>query len=586
LLCRLSQDAVGERIWAPQQQETLAAAIAAADEGDTIMLAAGEFKGGVTIDKPLTIIGRGQDKTTVTGGDSVLTAQADLVLRNLTVLDGENGIFVNAGRRLTMTRCTVTGAKQDGIGFEKSPDTVIEIRDCLITHNGDGIDLESTQGLIVNTSFIANLDDGLDYDGDACVTCIGCRFADNGDDGIEIRLRSYTQAVLTDCEATDNGEDGVEVINTVLEAPHNVLILGRNRFSDNGRFGVGFVHAKREEAVEGDRSQCITLWGPNSFGGNRVAPVSENHVVEAQRAQPTQDTLTIQVTQGEEQRQVTIPLHPASPVGSISMRPAVHGGQAKDLEGIAIDGQYIYLADDSTPAIHVVERDTCRLVNSVETDPFPGSEVVCKGVEGLALATHGENPALLVADDEDSRLFTLDRAPANLGAILAQESTRRYVHGAGAEGVELIGEALYFACKSDRIVAVDSDRQLLPGYPVSYMAQGFGQHLAGVGCDGSRLLLTMSAYTGERKHTQFSLLVAVDVQTGEPLEAWHIPYSNDPRGVAYADRIAYVADGMSAFLDQDVGVQVSPGIRILLFALQEPSKIRLTDLPGRKLGTQ
>ena len=84
-------------------------------------------------------------------------------------------------------------------------------------------------------------------------------------------------------------------------------------------------------------------------------------------------------------------------------------------------------------------------------------------------------------------------------------------------------------------------------------------------------------------HTQYSLLIAVDPESGAPQEAWHIPYSNDPRGVAYAEGIAYVVDGMGPFVDPDTGAGLAPGIRILLFALQAPTKLRLSDLPHRQL---
>jgi len=580
LLYGLGEKGASQTIRVPEDQETLAAAIAAASTGDTIVLSAGWFTGDVTIEKPVTIVGTGQRRTTITGNYDVLTVKADLILRDLTIAGGGNCVFVGSGNRLTMTQCTVAGAKQDGIGFEDCADTTIEIRDCLIAGNGDGIDLESTQGLIVSTTFINNRDDGLDYDGEAYATCIGCRFAGNGDDGVEIRIARHTQAIFTDCQFTGNGEDGLEIINTTRQTPRNELVLGRNSFRDNARFGVGFVHATLEEALPDDRSRCLALWGPNSFARNRAGPVSENHLVEMQRAQPTDDTVTIQVTREGQQHPVTVPLHQAAVVGTIPMRPAVHGGQALDLEGIAIDDRYIYLADDDTPGIHVVERSTCHLVKTLPTEPFMQSDVTCRGCEGLSLTTYRGKPALLLSDDDGSRLFTLEKTGGRMGAILSQEDTSRYAYS--PEGIELVGDTTYLACGFNSIVAVDANGQLLPGYPIRYEAEGYGKHIAGVGYGGERLLLTASAY-GERRHTQYSLLIAVDPESGAPQEAWHIPYSNDPRGVAYADGMAYVVDGMAPFVDPDTGERFAPGIRILLFALQAPTEIRLSDLPHRQL---
>ena len=59
--------------------------------------------------------------------------------------------------------------------------------------------------VILDTEFLANGDDGLDYDGDAGVLVSRCRFADNGDDGIEIRLARETHALILGCSFEGNG---------------------------------------------------------------------------------------------------------------------------------------------------------------------------------------------------------------------------------------------------------------------------------------------------------------------------------------------------------------------------------------------
>ncbi len=40
---------------------------------------------------------------------------------------------------------------------------------------------------------------------------------------------------------------------------------------------------------------------------------------------------------------------------------------------------------------------------------------------------------------------------------------------------------------------------------------------------------------------------------------------------------------IAPFVDPDTGAGLAPGIRILLFALQAPTEIRLSDLPHRQL---
>ncbi len=563
----------------PGQHATLHAAVAAARAGDTVALAAGAYEADIVLDKPLTITGAGAEATELRGAKVALTVAARVALQDLCVTAPETCIYQKAGSHLTLTGCTIRGAAEDGIGYEPSAATTTNMRDCLVTANGDGVDLESTQGLMVNCRFVGNRDDGLDYDGDAAVTCIGCHFSDNKDDGVEIRIATRTQAVFPNCVFSGNGEDGLEVINTSREDAHNVLILGGNRFEGNRRFGVGFVHAEEEEARDDDRSRCTTLWGPNSFADNGAGAVSSNHLLEMERAQAGAEQVSISVIRGDVTGEVNLPLKAALPVGTISMQPSLDGTRAKDLEGVAVDDSFIYLADDDFPGVHVVDRQTSRVVRTIAANPLPGSEMEAKGPEGLSLGEHEGLPALLLADDDGDMLFTLDRRPESLGAVLASQNTAQVAHY--PEGVEWFNGTLYFAHGSRYLTALDEERRPLPGFPVSYVPEGFGGHLAGVGNDGERLLVTLAAYTGKRVHTQFSLILAIDPDTGDPVEAWHIPYTNDPRGIACADGIAYVADGMSPFDDPDTGVKTSPGIRVVLFCLGDPIDVRPEALPGR-----
>ena len=561
------------------EQENLAAALAAAQPGDTIALSAGEYSGDVVLDSPVNIVGAGAETTELRGARIAITVAAKVALRDLCVSAPETCIYQQAGSHLTLSGCTIRGAAEDGIGYEPSTATVTNMRDCLVTANGDGVDLEGNQGLMVNCRFVGNRDDGLDYDGDAAVTCLGCRFSANGDDGVEIRIATWTQAVFSDCVFSGNGEDGLEVINTTREEARNTLILGGNRFDGNRRFGVGFVHAEEEEAQNDDRSRCTTLWGTNSFADNGTGPVSKNHLPEMQRAQPTAEQVKIRVVRGEVSEEVTLPLQAPLPVGTISMQPSLDGTVARDLEGVTVDGSHIYLADDDFPGVHVVDRKTSRVVRTIPARPLPGGEMEAKRPEGLSLYDHDGTPALLLAADDGDTLFTLDRRPDSLGAVLAHESASQIAHY--PEGVEWLNGTLYFAHGSKLLTALDKERKPLPGFPVSYVPEGFGGHLAGVGSDGERLLVTLAAYAGKRVHTQFSLILAIDPTTGDPVEAWHIPYTNDPRGIACADGIVYVADGMSPFDDPDTGVKTSPGIRVVLFCLGDPAHVGPESLPGR-----
>jgi hypothetical protein len=64
---------------------TLAAAVAAAHDGDTVTVRAGTVAGGVTIDKSITLVGAGMHASAIRGGGPVLTIGTSSVTKNLTV---------------------------------------------------------------------------------------------------------------------------------------------------------------------------------------------------------------------------------------------------------------------------------------------------------------------------------------------------------------------------------------------------------------------------------------------------------------------------------------------------------------------
>lgn len=572
----------------PGDAPDLAAALDRAQPGDTIHLGAGEFAGDFVVSKPVTIKGISREETRIVGKETTLTVEADVGLESLTVVGVATGVLVKAGRHLEAVNCAFTDAKSDGIGFENSTDTTLELRKCLVTRNTDGVDLESTQGLIVDSEFIANRDDGLDYDGDARVTCVACRFKDNGDDGVEIRLRDTTEAVFSRCEFSGNREDGLEIINSPVERPAcNVLVLGHNKFTGNERWGVGFVTSyKPEEAKEDDRTKAVVLWGPNEFEGNGSGSVSPNHVKEMERAQPTAETVTIESERpGEEARQFTVPMRTILPVATISLRPALGGGKASDLEGVTVLGTRLFAADDNTPGIHEVDLRTKAIVRTLKTKPFPDTDLTVGGAEGLSVSEWEGKPALLLSADDENLVLTLDAAEDGFGKILDTRDVKGIT--SNCEGIERVGDRLFVAYGGRRVRVLDAeDYQPIEGMTFALKPVGFGRHIAGVGFDGERVLLTASAYTGKKVHTQNSLLISLDPETCEPTEAWHIPYLDDPRGVTWANGLAWVVDGMSPYTDAELGIRTAAGIRALVFALSPEASeaLRLRDLPGPWFG--
>jgi hypothetical protein len=153
----LAAPAAGESAAGPKAQQicvghgptcfpTLAAAIAAANDGDTITLAAGTYAGGVTIDKSIRLAGAGSDRTIISGGGPVLTIGEDgasseprVSIQDVTITGGVNssvpstfrahggGIYVppnvdsSGGATVTIKDSVITGNRTAPTSIFPSP---------------------------------------------------------------------------------------------------------------------------------------------------------------------------------------------------------------------------------------------------------------------------------------------------------------------------------------------------------------------------------------------------------------------------------------------------------------------------------
>jgi hypothetical protein len=125
---------------------TIQGAVDAARNGDTIKVAAGTFAGGVTITKSLRVIGAGQGKTVIRGGEPVLTIgdvnaaasdEPSVGMEQLTVTDGlatgdgvvmtGGGILIpsaiggSLGATVSLSHVTVSGNRADATATSPSP---------------------------------------------------------------------------------------------------------------------------------------------------------------------------------------------------------------------------------------------------------------------------------------------------------------------------------------------------------------------------------------------------------------------------------------------------------------------------------
>ena len=222
----------------PGEYPTIQAAVDAAGDGDVVLVAPGVYNESVVI-----------------GGKSVTVASeffttGDPGRIDSTVIDGGGGAFVvrvtpTAGPATTIVGFTIRDA-DDGVVGEGS----FSFLNNRVHGTADGIDYQfnaagsPSGGLVRDSVFELNGDDGIDLDDDVSVIIENNIIRDNGDDGIEIRLHDYAgptlDIVIRDNVITGNGEDGIQLIDYAGLSDRTIRIE-RNLLANNVDAGIGMM---------------------------------------------------------------------------------------------------------------------------------------------------------------------------------------------------------------------------------------------------------------------------------------------------------------------------------------------------------
>jgi len=217
-------------IQVPAQFPGIQAAINAAANGDTVLVARGTWTGGLTIGgKAITLASRfiltgdpnDVELTLIEGGSPLLDIQssagAATTVRGLTFRNGDYQVNVHA-RRMSLLDNHFLNGSADQVSFE-----------------GGG-------GLVRNCTFENASDDAIDCDDDSDPTIEHNTIKDCGDDGIEVRLHSYVgptlDIVIRDNLITGCGEDGIQLID-YAGASDRVIRIERNVLAGNAMAALG-----------------------------------------------------------------------------------------------------------------------------------------------------------------------------------------------------------------------------------------------------------------------------------------------------------------------------------------------------------
>ena len=158
--------------------DNLAAAVRAAQPGDTVQVQRGQYRANLLIDKPLTL--RGLDRPTLSGGnqgDTIRVTAPDVVIEGLIVRDSGDdlkaqnaGIYLYPGaHRAVVRHCDLT-YNLFGLWIEKADDVRIEHnvitgkREYASPQRGNGVQLYNTKGAQILNNDISFVRDALYVD--------------------------------------------------------------------------------------------------------------------------------------------------------------------------------------------------------------------------------------------------------------------------------------------------------------------------------------------------------------------------------------------------------------------------------------
>jgi WD40 repeat protein len=119
----------------PAEYPTIQAAIEAAQDGDTILIAPGTYRENLAVAKNITLVGADRDTVFLDGGGTDVVTVASggaLVLKSLTVTNGREGISVRRGGRIALINVRVVANKRDGVLVMGTA----ELQGCLVRDSG------------------------------------------------------------------------------------------------------------------------------------------------------------------------------------------------------------------------------------------------------------------------------------------------------------------------------------------------------------------------------------------------------------------------------------------------------------------
>jgi nitrous oxidase accessory protein len=178
VLLGLTADAAQSAVWTVQAGQSIAAAIQAAQPGDTVLVESGEYAERLVIDKPLTLQGVGRPTLSARhSGDAIRVRASDVTIQGMIVRDSgadltaqNAGIYFEPGSHRPTVRDSELHENLFGIWLENLSDGLISgnvitgKRELLSAARGNGIQVFNVSGVQVLDNEISYARDGIYVD--------------------------------------------------------------------------------------------------------------------------------------------------------------------------------------------------------------------------------------------------------------------------------------------------------------------------------------------------------------------------------------------------------------------------------------